>query len=83
MIRGGGATTVEPAGTSVWTTAPAPILTPSPIRMPPTTTAPAPIRQFRPICGPFLHLTDGDVLINPAGTNSGITGDVDAVKAVG
>ena len=53
MIRGGGATTVEPAGTSVWTTAPAPILTPSPIRMPPTTTAPAPIRQFRPICGAF------------------------------
>ena len=34
--------------------------------------------------GLSLHLTDGDVLINPAaGTNSGITGDVDAVKAVG
>ncbi|MFR0733157.1 MAG: hypothetical protein ACLSHU_02120 [Oscillospiraceae bacterium] len=34
--------------------------------------------------GLSLHLTNGDVLINPAaGTNSGITGDVDAVKAVG
>ncbi len=43
MIRAGLPTAIAPAGTSLSTTALAPMIAPSPIRTAPSTTAPAPI----------------------------------------
>src|SRR5699024_106222 len=50
-IRDGCDTTVLPSGISVCTTAPAPILTPLTMLMPPTTTPPALMSELSPMVG--------------------------------
>lgn len=85
MIRDGGATTVQPSGTSVHTTAPRSDFGPVANANVAYHHSAGPNQAISPNLGRFSpDLTDGDILVNPAsGADAGIAGNVDAMQTMG